>query len=213
MLNYRIINTTLPNRWGLFFWCTGMAKYTEKQITIARTAYEAGDSLLSASKQANIPEATLRRYAKSESWEQGKWRTEIEENANSLKNIVKNDEAMTNEMTNLQKQMTLDRIINLSGLKTKAQSVQESMLELVELSTKQVKQILQDNPSGLHVKSQNENGETFGRNTEFVKDLIPAMTAANAILGVGKDDKPTTAIQINNENKTEEKVIINIEGI
>lgn len=172
-----------------------MAKYTEKQITTARTAYEAGDSLLSASKQANIPEATLRRYAKSGSWEQGKWRTEIEENANSLKNIVKNDEAMANEMTNLQKQMTLERIIDLSGLKYQAQSVQESMLELVELSTKQVKQILQDNPSGLHVKSQGDT-TSFGRNTEFVKDLIPAMNAANAILGIGKE--PQTQVNIQN---------------
>lgn len=173
-----------------------MAKYTDKQITIARTAYEAGDSLLSSSKQANIPEATLRRYAKNESWEQGKWRTEIEENANSLKNIVKNDEAMANEMTNLQKQMTLERIIDLSGLKYQAQSVQESMLELVELSTKQVKQIILDNPSGLHIKSQGENGNSFGRNTEFVKDLIPAMNAANAILGIGKE--PVNQVNIQN---------------
>lgn len=189
-----------------------MAKYTEKQITTARTAYEAGDSLLSASKQANIPEATLRRYAKSGSWGQGKWRTEIEENANSLKNIVKNDEAMANEMTNLQKQMTLERIIDLSGLKYQAQSVQESMLELVELSTKQVKQLLQDNPSGLHIKSQGESGSTFGRNTEFVKDLIPAMNAANAILGVSKEI-PAAQVNIQNNNTANSVYDANLEAV
>lgn len=173
-----------------------MAKYTDKQITIARTAYEAGDSLLSASKQANIPEATLRRYSKANAWEHAKWRAQIEENANSIKSIIKNDEVMANEMPNLQKQMTLERIIDLSGLKYQAQSVQESMLELIKLASDQAKNILQDNPNGLHIKSDGANGSTFGRNTEFVKDLIPAMNAANAILGIGKE--PVNQVNIQN---------------
>ena len=177
-----------------------MAKYTEKQFAIARTSYEAGDSLRDASRKSEIPETTLRRYAKTEGWECGKWRTQIETKANSIKNIIDVDEKMAQGMAQIQKQLSDDRILDLSGLKYKAQKVQDSMLDLINLATKQVTQVIENNPEGLHIKSQ---GETtgYGRNTEFVKDLIPAMNAANNILGTSKaqPDNPDNPVPQNSE--------------
>ena len=89
----------------------------------------------------------------------------------------------------------------MAELKNKAKGVQQSVLDLIKLASDQAKQIMVDNPSGLHVKSQGES-TAFGRNTEFVKDLIPAMNAANAILGIGKESKDTN-IQINNSTHAE----------
>lgn len=178
----------------------------------ARALYELGNSLSIISDKTGIDRSSISKRAKKDGWIQG----EIQQLKNEKINAISDLATVENK---IQQQIQPHQISEFNkavddGLRLKllATNVQESMLELVELSTKQVKQVLKDNPSGLHIKSQGENGTSFGRNTELVKDLIPAMNAANAILGIGKE-APQTAIQINNENKIEDRVVVNIEGI
>lgn len=171
-----------------------MAKYTDKQITLARAIYESGESLREASRQTDIPEATLRRYAKNESWECGKWRTQIEQNTNSLKTIVDNDALMAQNMTQLQKQLT-DKIIERKlDIKQYAEDTQFEILDVMRKAAQVANKFIADNPSGQYVKAQTDKGTTFGLVTEVIPHLSPVLNGATAII---KDDKPQTAIQIN----------------
>ena len=187
-------------------------KLTNKQWLEVKALYECGHGVTELAKRFNTPKSTLQSRVKKEDWQQGEIAQEIIENAKALNVIHDTSHKIAQNRTDTEIRTINDEILNLANVRNLAKQAQEDMFEVLSLATKQVKQILQDNPSGLHIKSQGENGNSFGRNTEFVKDLIPAMNAANAILGIGKE-QPTTAIQINNENKIEDKVIINIEGI
>ena len=186
-----------------------MAKLTDNDWLEIQARYELGHTLRKIADEYGTSASTISRRATSENWQ-------ISNSLQQAVQVVASDlgelQQKTQHMQQSQLDVVFDEVVRLSGIKQRASEVQESMLDLIKLASAQAKKLLQDNPSGLHVKSQGENGSTFGRNTEFVKDLIPAMTAANAILGIGKE-QPTTAIQINNENKIEDKVVINIEGV
>ena len=186
-----------------------MAKLSDKDWLEIKTKYSLNTPLRKIADEYNTSASTISRKANSENWQID---TELKQSISTVATDLSDLQQKMKHLQQPQSDIVVNEIINQAGLKKKANAVQESMLELIKLASNQAKQILQDNPSGLHIKSQGENGNSFGRNTEFVKDLIPAMNAANAILGIGKE-QPTTAIQINNENKIEDKVIINIEGI
>ena len=177
-------------------------KLTDKQWLDVKALYECGHGVTELSKRFNTPKSTLQSRVKKEQWVQGEIAQEIIENAKALNVIHDNSHKIAQNRTETEIRAINNEILDLAGLKKRATNVQESMLELVELSTKQVKQVLKDNPSGLHIKSQGENGTSFGRNTELVKDLIPAMNAANAILGIGKES-PQVAVQVNNNIETQ----------
>lgn len=189
-----------------------MAKLTDKQWLEVKALYECGHGVTELSKRFNTPKSTLQSRVKKENWQQGEIAQEIIENAKALNVIHETSHKIAQNRTDTEIRAINNEILNLANVKNLAMQAQEDMFEVLSLATAQVKQILLDNPNGLHVKSVGAAGESYGRNTEFMKDLIPAMSAANAILGIGKE-QPTTAIQINNENKIEDKVVVNIEGV
>lgn len=194
-----------------------MARLNDADWLKIKVKFESTDSddisLETIANEFGCSKGAISQKAKKDGWTRSRTKQTKQDNVNALNNLVEVTKQTKQELNEAEQEIFTGEVLASSKLKFEAATTQSRLLKLIDKAAQQVDDILDNNPSGLHVKSQNENGETFGRNTEFVKDLIPAMTAANAILGVGKDDKPTTAIQINNENKTEEKVIINIEGI
>lgn len=185
-------------------------KLTDKQWLEVKALYECGHGVTELSKRFNTPKSTLQSRVKKENWQQGEIAQEVIENANALNIIHNTSHKIAQNRTNTEIRTINDEILNLVNVRNLAKQSQEDMFEVLSLATKQIKQLMKDNPCGLHIKSQGENGNTFGRNTEFVKDLIPAMNAANAILGIGKE-QPTTNVQINNDNDND-KILINIIG-
>lgn len=170
-------------------------KFEENQIIIAQTSYEAGDSLREASRQSSIPEATLRRYAKENKWEQGKWRTEINIKSSSIREIIKTDAKMAQGMTQQQKILTDNRILDLADLKYNSYELQMQTINLLKLANQQVQNIIINNPNGLYIKGESANGTNYGRTTEFIKDLTSAMPAVNTTLGLDK------GLEINNNTQ------------
>lgn len=170
-------------------------KLTDKQWLEVKALYECGHGVTEIAKRFNTPKSTLQSRVKKENWQQGEIAQEIIENANALNIIHETSHKIAQNRTDTEIRTINDEILNLANVRNLAKQAQEDMFEVLSLATKQVKQILQDNPSGLHVKSQGDT-TSFGRNTEFVKDLIPAMNAANAILGIGKE--PQTQVNIQN---------------
>lgn len=183
-----------------------MAKLTDKQWLEIKTKYSLNIPLRKIADDYNTSASTISRKANAENWEID---TALKHSMSTVAVGLGDLQQKMQHMQQPQTDVIVNEIINQAGLKKRANIVQESMLDLIKLASDQAKQILQDNPNGLHVKSSGVAGESYGRNTEFVKDLIPAMTAANAILGIGKESKDTN-IQINNDHQ--DKVQINIIG-
>ena len=169
-------------------------------------------SLEAIANEFGCSKGAISQKAKKDGWTRSRTKQTKQDNVNALNNLIEVTKQTKQELNEVEQELFTNEILAASKLKFEASTAQSRLLKLIDKAAQQVDNILDNNPSGLHIKSQGENGNSFGRNTEFVKDLIPAMNAANAILGIGKE-QPTTAIQINNENKIEDKVIINIEGI
>lgn len=187
-------------------------KLTDKQWLEVKALYECGHGVTELSKRFNTPKSTLQSRVKKENWQQGEIAQEIIENAKALNVIHETSHKIAQNRTDIEMRVIDDEILSIAKLKNSAYDSQLQMIELLTLATNQAKQIIQNNPSGLHVKSQTDNGVAYGRNTEFIKDLLPAMNATNAILGIGKE-QPTTAIQINNDISLEKQAKITYKQI
>jgi hypothetical protein len=165
----------------------------------ARALYELGNSLSIISNQTGIDRSSISKRSKKDSWIQGEIQQLKNEKINAISGLV--------EIENkIQQQIQPHQIVEFNKavdeglrLKSLAMTAQEGMLELVQISTNQVKQLLNNLPDGLYVAGNGDKGVRYGRTTEFVKDLIPAMNAANAILGINNKNEITTNVQINND--------------
>jgi hypothetical protein len=179
-----------------------MAKLTEKQWLEVKALYECGHGVTELSKRFDTPKSTLQSKVKKESWQQGEIAQEIIENATALNVIHNISHKIAQNRTDTEIRTINDEILNLANVRNLAKQSQENMFEVLALATKQVKQLMQNSPDGLYIAGDGDKGVRYGRTTEFVKDLIPAMNAANAILGVSKE-QPTTNVQINNSTHAE----------
>ena len=191
-----------------------VAKLTDKDWLEIKTKYQAGHKLRDIAIQFGINFTTVSKRAKKDGWTHGDIQQEIAIKANAVSELISVEQKIQQKIQQNQTDIVNREVFELAELKNKAKDVQQSMLELIKLASDQAKQIMIDNPNGLHITSQGES-IGFGRNTQFVKDLIPAMNVANAILGIGKE-QPSTAIQVNNNTNTDnehQSLIINIQPI
>lgn len=187
-----------------------MAKLTAKDWEQIEVRYKAGDKLRDIADDYNYDSGNIAKKAKKLGWVHGELQQPINEKVNAIKNMVDVDVKL---QQNLQRSQ-LDAVNNIVerelNIKQYAEDTQFKILDVMRKASIAADKFIKDNPSGTYVKRQDEKGITYGLTTEVISHLAPVLSGATAII---KDDKPTTAIQINNENKTEEKVIINIEGI
>lgn len=189
-------------------WVIDMARLTDKDWLEIKTKYQAGHKLRDIAKEYNYDAGNITKRAKKDGWVHGEIQQEILSKANAVSDLITSETKIQQKIQQNQTEIVNREVFALAELKNVAKDVQQSMLNLIKLASEQAKNIIENNPSGLHVKSQGDS-TSYGRNTEFVKDLIPAMNAANAILGIGKESKDTN-IQINNDQQ--DKVTINIIG-
>jgi hypothetical protein len=185
-----------------------MSKYTEKQITIAQVSFEAGDSLREASRKSNIPETTLRRYAKKLFWVNGKWRTYMDIKASAVKAVLATEIGMAQNMGQMQKQLCDEQILNLAGLRLKAEKVLYAFLDLMHEIVNKAHKTVSQSKNGLYIKSKGYNSISYGRLTEFIKDLVPSMQLCNTILGLD-ECAVNVSTRISGANK-QAQVILNI---
>ena len=139
-----------------------MAKLIDKDWLEIKTRYELGHTLRKIADDYGINASTISRKANAENWE---IQIPLQQSVLAVSNDLGELQQKTQHMQQEQINVVFNEVVKLSGLKQRASEVQEYMLDLIKLASTQAKQILQDNPSGLHVKSQGENGSTFGRNT------------------------------------------------
>lgn len=172
--------------------------------------YEAGATLTSISQKYRCSAQIINRRAIKELWEQGKYKKLIDKKSDLLKNIMKIDMELKETLSAQEIDGVNEVVIDLAELRFKANQAQHEMLELVNISARQVKKIIENSPTGLYVKSRGKDFENFGRSTEFVKDLLPVMPIANEIIGLNEQN--TTNVQIN-KNSEDEKVTIHVEGV
>jgi len=179
-----------------------MARLTDKQWSEIEVRYKAGHKLRDIANEYGYNAGNITKRAKKLGWTHGKLQQELESKANHISGIIEIDNKLQQELQQNQIKVFNELAMDLSGLKYKALDVQHGMLDLINLTVQQARQVIQDNPDGLHIKTRGDNSTSYGRNTEFIKDLTAVMPVANAILGVGK---PDTAVQINNNIDSNEQ--------
>ena len=157
-----------------------------------------------------VDRTSIVKRAKKEEWNNQKFtplKNEKINSANSLIEVEKKIHALDSETVKSVINELVERELNI---KEYAEDTQYAILDVMRKAAKAADRFIENNSNGLYVKKQDDKGITYGLTTEVIPHLAPVLNGATTIT---KDDKPTTAIQINNENKIEDKVIINIEGI
>jgi hypothetical protein len=180
-----------------------MAKLTDKQWLQVKAKYECGKGVTELSNMYETPKSTIFSKIKKEGWQQGEIAHFVQENANSLNTIANNSRTIAQNRTEIELQTIKEETLNIAGLKNKAQEIQNCMLDIIQFSAEQTKNILKNSPDGLYVSAESAQGTQYKRTTEFVKDLIPAMSAANTILGL---DKSNVEITNNTQNNIIKKI-------
>lgn len=79
-------------------------------------------------------------------------------------------EPVEDPIVNLRSKITT----NKKQLLTKATSLHSDILDVISTAVVHVKTVLRNNPDGVYLKAAGATN-TYGRTTEFVKDLLPAL--------------------------------------
>lgn len=176
----------------------------------AQALFELGNSLSMIADATGIDKSSISKKAKTQGWIQGEIQQLKNEKINAVSNLVDTEIKIQQQIQPHQVTEFNNAVERELNIKQYAEDTQYAILDVMRKAAKAADKFIENNPDGLYVKKQDDKGITYGLTTEVIPHLAPVLNGATAIT---KDDKPTTAIQINNENKTEEKVVINIEGI
>lgn len=155
-------------------------------------------SLEAIANQFGCSKGAISQKAKKDGWIRAKNKQTKQDNVLILNELVSITTKTKQNIPETEQELFSKEIIDSSNLRILASTTQTKLLNLITQATIQAEQVLRDNPSGLHIKSQTDTGITYGRNTELVKDLIPAMNATNAILDIGKEPQTQINVQQNN---------------
>lgn len=170
-----------------------MSKLTPTQWGEIEAKYKLGHPVREMAAQYEYDASNIVKKAKKLGWSHGQITTITTNTANSINEL-------TSAITTLPqsgKAVVKQELINLAGLQSKAKDVQNDLMELIQLTTKKTKAIIENSVDGLYIKGESSNGTQYGRVSEFVKDLTSAMPATNMILGLDKGTEVTTNIQTN----------------
>lgn len=162
---------------------------TKKKLSIEYIAAEFG-----------CTKGAISQKAKKDNWVRGKTKQTKQANISAISNLVEVTKQTKQELNEAEQPIFEQEVLAGAGLVGVAKPVANKFLRLADKIIDQVDEIIDNNPSGLHVKSQTDSGITYGRNTEFLKDLTPIMNPVNQILGIGKPDGPQTQVNIQNNN-------------
>jgi len=176
----------------------------------ARALFELGNSLSLISESTGIDKSSISKKAKSQGWMQGEIQQLKIDKINSIKQLTDVEIKIQQQIQPHQVKEFNQAVERELNIKEYAEDTQYAILDVMRKAAKAADRFIENNSNGLYVKKQDDKGITYGLTTEVIPHLAPVLNGATTIT---KDDKPTTAIQINNENKVEDKVIINIEGI
>lgn len=186
----------------------GTKKITEKQWVEIKQLYEMGVKIRDIAQKFNYTAGNIVRKAKQLGWINGATMQVVQAKADAIKEIIAIDNKLKQSgKTEKEMEIINKKVMDLADLKFQNHVVQCDTIELMKKIVKQSSNIINDNPSGMHIKSQTDSGITYARNSEIVKDLTPILNGINSQL-----NPATTAVQINNESKSK-KVSINIIGV
>jgi len=186
----------------------GTKKITEKQWVEIKQLYEMGVKCRDIAQKFNYTAGNIVRKAKQLGWINGATMQVVQAKADAIKEIIAIDNKLKQSgKTEKEMEIINKKVMDLADLKYQNHVVQCDTIELMKKIVKQSSNIINDNPSGMHIKSQTDSGITYARNSEIVKDLTPILNGINSQL-----NPATTAVQINNDAKAD-KVSINIIGV
>ncbi len=177
-------------------WLKIKVKYETGKYTMQHLADEFGCAKSSISEKV-----------KKANWQPNKTRKLLTDKAVQVSNIIEaidiTEQDQTTEPNNRTTELLSseeiplfkDEVLAEIGLKRVAEYMQYTVMKLVNKAAGQVTKVLDNAPDGLYIKGQSPGGTQYGRTTEFIKDLVSAMPAANTLLGYG--DKLTSNVQVN----------------
>jgi len=186
-----------------------MARLTTKDWEQIEVRYKAGDKLRDIADDYNYSSGNIASKAKKCGWIHGELKQDINDKTNSIKNIINADVKIKQKLKQNQIPALNSIIERELDIKQYAEETQFAILDVMRKAAQVADRFIENNPNGWYIKKQDDKGTTYGLTTEVITHLAPVLNGATAIT---KDDKPATAIQINNENKIEDKVVVNIIG-
>lgn len=188
-----------------------MAKLTAKDWEHIEVRYKAGDKLRDIADSYNYDSGNIAKRAKKYGWIHGELQQEINDKTNAIKNIIDVDVKLQQKLQQSQFDAVNAIVERKINIKQYAEDTQFKILDVMRKAAIVADKFIEDNPNGWYIKKQDDKGITYGLTTEVVSHLAPVLNGATAIT---KEDKPQTAIQINNENKqTDDSVTIEIIGV
>jgi hypothetical protein len=128
--------------------------------------------------------------------------------ASAVKAVLATEIGMAQNMGQMQKQLCDEQILNLAGLRLKAEKVLYAFLDLMHEIVNKAHKTVSQSKNGLYIKSKGYNSISYGRLTEFIKDLVPSMQLCNTILGLD-ECAVNVSTRISGANK-QAQVILNI---
>jgi DNA invertase Pin-like site-specific DNA recombinase len=185
----------------------GKRKITDKQWLEIKQMYEMGVKVRDIAAKYDYDHANIIRKAKKLGWINGSTMQIVQAKAEAIKDIITIDAHLHQNKSEFEREIINERVLELAELKYQAQTYQSTMFDVLNLAANQAKKIVANNVDGTYIKAEGANGTTYGLTSEIIRNLTPAMTAANAILGVGKE---TAAVQINNNAEETSQVKIYI---
>lgn len=186
------------------------SRIKEHEWILIKQRYMEGESTAEIAKDYGIHYSLIQKKSKSDGWgKNGEISKIIQKRAIEVCDLIENTE-LPPATEEYQIKDIHSEILDVASLRLQAQKVQHNMLNLITKAQNQVRRVFDENESGMHVKSQGENGITYSRNTEFIKDLSGVMNSLNKLIGV---DQEQTNIQINNNQDTQRQVVLEIQPV